>query len=42
MGHDDLDYKVNPHTQLSSTFDSEMQNRLILESLLWLGGGNRP
>ena len=38
MGHDDLDYKANPHKQLSSTFDSEMQNQLILDSLLWLGG----
>ena len=39
MGHDDLDYKVNPHKQLSSTFDSKMQDELILNSLLWLGGG---
>jgi len=39
FGHDDLDYKANPHKQLSSTFDSERQNQLILDSLLWLGGG---
>jgi hypothetical protein len=38
MGHDDLDYKASPHKQLSSTFDSESQNHLILNSLLWLGG----
>lgn len=42
MGHDDLDYKAIPHKQLSSTFDSEMQNQLILDSLLWLGGRKGP
>jgi hypothetical protein len=42
MGHDDLDYTVNPHKQLSSTFDSKVQDQLILNSLLWLGGGKKP
>jgi hypothetical protein len=38
MGHNDLDYEHKTNEQLSSTFESEMQNRLILDSLLWLGG----
>ena len=36
MGHNDLDYEHNKEP--SSTFESETQNRLILDSLLWLGG----
>lgn len=42
MGHDDLDYNVKPNKQLSSTFDSEPQNQMIINGLLWLGGGQRP
>ena len=39
MGHNDLDYDQKPSRDLSSTFGSEGQNRLILDSLLWLGRG---
>lgn len=38
MGHNDIDYEHNPHKELSFTFGNETQNRLILDSLLWLGG----
>lgn len=38
MGHNDLDYGAKPPKELSSTFDNEAQNRLIIDGLLWLGG----
>jgi hypothetical protein len=44
MGHNDMDYEHkfdNTNKTLSSTFDSEMQNRLIIDRLLWLGGGKK-
>jgi hypothetical protein len=37
MGHNDIDYEHKTNRELSSTFASETQNRLILQSLLWLG-----
>ena len=37
MGHNDMDgHKTNK--ELSFTFENETQNRLVLDSLLWLGG----
>jgi hypothetical protein len=38
MGHNDLDFEHKTNQELSSTFENETQNRLILDSLLWLGG----
>ena len=41
MGHNDMDYEHKFDTTnrtLSFTFDNEIQNRLILDGLLWLGG----
>jgi hypothetical protein len=38
MGHNDMDYEHKTNKELSSTFGNEIQNRLILDSLLWLGG----
>ena len=38
MGHNDLDYEHKGNQELSSTFGSETQNQLIVDSLLWLGG----
>ncbi len=38
MGHNDIDYEHKTNQELSSTYGSEAQNRLILDSLLWLGG----
>jgi hypothetical protein len=37
MGHNDIDYEGKTNQQLSSTFTSEIQDKLILNSLLWLG-----
>jgi hypothetical protein len=39
MGHNDLDYEHKTNKELSSTFQSESQDKLIINSLLWLGGG---
>jgi hypothetical protein len=36
FGHNAMNYQTN--TQTSSTFDSETQNRFIIDGLLWLGG----
>lgn len=38
MGHNDIDYEHGTNKTLSSSFDSEAQNRLIIDALLWLGG----
>jgi len=37
FGHNAMNYETNQG--LSSTFDSEIQNRFIIDGLLWLGGG---
>jgi hypothetical protein len=37
MGHNDIDYEHKTNKQLSSTFSSEMQNKLIIDGLMWLG-----
>ncbi|HTH46383.1 MAG TPA: ThuA domain-containing protein [Candidatus Limnocylindria bacterium] len=39
FGHNDMDYEHKTNRQLSSSFSSEDQNRLVLNSLLWLGRG---
>ena len=39
MGHNDMDYEHKTNKELSSTFQSEAQNTLIVNCLLWLGGG---
>lgn len=41
MGHNDMDYEDKTNKQLSSTFSSEMQNKLIIDGLLWLGNAKR-
>jgi uncharacterized protein len=41
MGHNDLDFDTKPNKQLSYTFDNEIQNRLILNALEWLGTGKK-
>ena len=38
MGHNDLDFNLHPNKELSFTLENEAQNRLIVDSLLWLGG----
>lgn len=37
MGHNDIDYEHRTNKQLSSTFSSKVQNKLILDALVWLG-----
>jgi len=37
MGHNDIDYEHKTNKQLSSTFASEDENKLIIDALLWLG-----
>lgn len=39
MGHNDMDYEGGTNRALSGTFQSETQNRLILNGLRWLGTG---
>ncbi len=41
MGHNDIDYAENKATRQSSTFQSPQQNKLILNTLLWLGKAHR-
>ena len=38
MGHNDIDYEHGTNKELSFQFDNEIQNRLIIDGLLWLGG----
>lgn len=38
MGHNDIDYENKTNKQLSFTFNNEIQDRLIIDALLWLGG----
>jgi hypothetical protein len=37
MGHNDIDYENKTNKQLSSTFDSVIEDKLIIDALLWLG-----
>ncbi|MFC2125198.1 ThuA domain-containing protein [Bacteroidota bacterium] len=40
MGHNDIDYENETNEELSNTFDNSIQNKLITDGLLWLGGRN--
>jgi hypothetical protein len=37
MGHNDIDYEHHSDSTLSYTFSNIIQNRLIIDGLLWLG-----
>jgi uncharacterized protein len=37
MGHNDIDYENGTNKELSFTFGNEIQDRMILDGLLWLG-----
>jgi type 1 glutamine amidotransferase len=39
MGHNDIDYEHKTNKELSSTFSSAGQNKLIIDALLWLSNG---
>jgi len=40
MGHNDIDYEHKTNKELSFQFANETQNRLIINSLLWVAGRN--
>lgn len=37
MGHNDIDYEHHTNKELSLTFDNPIQNKFIMNGLLWLG-----
>ncbi len=39
MGHNDIDYENKTNRELSQTFQNTIQNRLVLDGLLWLAKG---
>jgi uncharacterized protein len=43
MGHNDIDYDNKTNKELSHTFGNEIQDKLVIDALLWLGeaGKNR-
>ena len=40
MGHNDIDYEHKTNKELSFQFNNPVQNKLIIDGLLWLGGTN--
>lgn len=38
MGHNDIDYSNSSNKELSFQFDNVVQNKMIADALLWLGG----
>ncbi|MDP4224044.1 MAG: ThuA domain-containing protein [Bacteroidota bacterium] len=41
MGHNDLDYENKTNRELSFTFNNKVQDKLIIQSLLWLAEGKK-
>jgi hypothetical protein len=44
MGHNDMDYEHkydNTNKTLSHTFDNDIQNKMIVDALLWMGSGKK-
>jgi uncharacterized protein len=41
MGHNDIDYEHHTNKDLSHTFDSPEEDKLILNALIWLGTGKK-
>ncbi len=37
MGHNDIDYGNKPNKELSFTLENEIQNKIIIDGLLWMG-----
>jgi hypothetical protein len=37
MGHNDIDYENKTDKQLSNTFNNDIQDRLVIDALLWYG-----
>ncbi|HRO45454.1 ThuA domain-containing protein [Agriterribacter sp.] len=38
MGHNDIDYEHKTNKELSFQFNNPVQNKLVIDGLLWLGG----
>jgi hypothetical protein len=38
MGHNDMDYEHGTNKELSFTLTNEIQDKLIIDGLLWMGG----
>ncbi|CAN5165956.1 hypothetical protein BH09BAC6_BH09BAC6_21070 [soil metagenome] len=41
MGHNDIDYEHKTNKELSFQFVNKIQNRLVIDALLWLGDGKK-
>ena len=41
MGHNDIDYENKTNKELSFQFANEVQNRFIIDALLWLGNAKK-
>jgi hypothetical protein len=41
MGHNDIDYENHTNKTLSYTFNNEIEDKLIIDGLLWLGNNDR-
>jgi uncharacterized protein len=41
MGHNDIDYENHTNKALSYTFNNKIQDKLILDALLWLGNNDK-
>jgi uncharacterized protein len=37
MGHNDIDYENKTNKELSFTFDNEIQDKLVIDAVLWFG-----
>jgi hypothetical protein len=37
MGHNDIDYDNKTNKELSFTFNNKIQDKLIIDAVLWLG-----
>lgn len=37
MGHNDIDYEQHTNKDLSHTFGNPVEDRLIIDALMWLG-----
>ena len=37
MGHNDIDFENGTNKELSFQLDNEIQNRFLIDALLWLG-----
>jgi uncharacterized protein len=41
MGHNDIDYEHHTNKDLSHTLDNQIEDKLIINSLLWVGEGKK-